>query len=198
MSNNNCSCNCNGGSTSGSISGNCSKTSTLRGRIYAPTYVSAYSIAVQNGFEGTEKEWLESLKGKDGKSAYQIAVDQGFEGTEDEWLESLIGPQGEDGKSAYQIAVENGYEGTEDEWIAEVEANADVLDIIRTQVDTMQSTLTKYGSKLEPIFEAENIEDESGNKHQYNLVIHEKIEDDDSDSYELQHISAADIYVICS
>lgn len=28
---------------------------------------SAYEIAVKNGFEGTEQEWLESLKGKDGK-----------------------------------------------------------------------------------------------------------------------------------
>lgn len=27
---------------------------------------SAYDIAVKNGFEGTEMEWLESLKGKDG------------------------------------------------------------------------------------------------------------------------------------
>ncbi|MFD2210726.1 hypothetical protein ACFSMW_13530 [Virgibacillus halophilus] len=27
---------------------------------------SAYDIAVQNGFKGTEKEWLESLKGQDG------------------------------------------------------------------------------------------------------------------------------------
>lgn len=28
--------------------------------------VSAYAIAVKNGFEGTEQEWLESLEGKDG------------------------------------------------------------------------------------------------------------------------------------
>lgn len=27
-----------------------------------------------------------------GKSAYEIAVDNGFEGTEEEWLQSLIGP----------------------------------------------------------------------------------------------------------
>jgi hypothetical protein len=27
---------------------------------------SAYDIAVENGFVGTEAEWLESLKGKDG------------------------------------------------------------------------------------------------------------------------------------
>ncbi len=28
--------------------------------------LSTYEIAIKNGFEGTEKEWLESLKGKDG------------------------------------------------------------------------------------------------------------------------------------
>lgn len=50
---------------------------------------SAYEIAVANGFEGTEQEWLASLEGEDGKSAYQIAVDNGFDGTEEEWLESF-------------------------------------------------------------------------------------------------------------
>lgn len=35
--------------------------------------------------------------GKDGKSAYQVAVDDGFEGTEEEWLASLKGPKGDDG-----------------------------------------------------------------------------------------------------
>ena len=28
---------------------------------------STYELAVKNGFEGTEAEWLDSLKGKDGK-----------------------------------------------------------------------------------------------------------------------------------
>lgn len=36
--------------------------------------VSAYAIAVKKGFEGTEAEWLTSLKGKDGASA-TISVD---------------------------------------------------------------------------------------------------------------------------
>lgn len=30
--------------------------------------LSAYEIAVKNGFEGTEEEWLASLKGKDGRT----------------------------------------------------------------------------------------------------------------------------------
>ena len=34
---------------------------------------------------------IPALKGDNGKSAYEIAVDKGFEGTEEEWLESLNG-----------------------------------------------------------------------------------------------------------
>ena len=55
-----------------------------------------------------------------GYSAYEVAVINGFEGTEEEWLASLVGPQGPqgpDGKSAYQVAVDNGYTGTEEEWV---------------------------------------------------------------------------------
>lgn len=36
--------------------------------------------------------------GADGKSAYQSAVEKGFEGTEEEWLASLKGAQGEKGE----------------------------------------------------------------------------------------------------
>ncbi len=35
--------------------------------------------------------------GTRGYSAYEIAVQEGFEGTEEEWLESLVGPQGPQG-----------------------------------------------------------------------------------------------------
>ena len=36
------------------------------------------------------------IPGEDGKSAYEIAVENGFEGTEVEWLESLKGQDGQD------------------------------------------------------------------------------------------------------
>ena len=49
---------------------------------------SAYEVAVEKGFEGTEEEWLLSLKGK---NAYEIACELGFEGTLEEWLETLKG-----------------------------------------------------------------------------------------------------------
>ena len=84
---------------------------------------SAYDIAVENGYSGSETEWIQSLIGKDGepgKSAYEIAVEKGYTGSEDEWLLSLIGQHGQDGKngkSAYDLAVENGYDGTLTEWL---------------------------------------------------------------------------------
>lgn len=116
------------------------------GRIYSPnrqiTRVrttagiagkTAYQLAVDGGYTGTEEEWLDGLIGK---SAYEVALDQGYVGDEDEWLESLIGLsayqvaldngfigteeewlEGLKGKSAYQIAVKNGYQGTEEEWL---------------------------------------------------------------------------------
>lgn len=63
--------------------------------------LSAYDIAVREGFEGSQSEWLESLKGKDavgkqGESAYDIAHRLGFGGTEQEWLNSLVGKAGRD------------------------------------------------------------------------------------------------------
>ena len=70
--------------------------------------------------------------GEKGSSAYQIAVEQGYQGSESDWLSSLKGDKGEkgntgakgnpgqdgaEGKSAYAIAVEHGYENSEDEWL---------------------------------------------------------------------------------
>lgn len=43
------------------------------------------------------------IPGKDGKSAYEIALDNGFVGSEEEWLESLKGEPGEKGKDGRSI-----------------------------------------------------------------------------------------------
>lgn len=45
------------------------------------------------------------IKGEDGKSAYEIAVENGFVGTESEWLESLVGAKGDPGTAGknYQV-----------------------------------------------------------------------------------------------
>ena len=52
---------------------------------------SAYELAVEHGYSGTEEQWLQSLQGEDGASAYEIAVEHGYTGTEEQWLESLHG-----------------------------------------------------------------------------------------------------------
>ena len=43
------------------------------------------------------KQALEITNGENGASAYEVAVENGFEGTEDEWLASLQGADGTDG-----------------------------------------------------------------------------------------------------
>ena len=100
---------------------------------------SAYDIAVEYGFEGTEQEWLESLKGdkgdpgingeagSDGLSAYEIEVKNGYQGSEQEWIDEIkgikgdTGAKGDDGLSAYEVAVENGFEGTVNQWLESLE-----------------------------------------------------------------------------
>ena len=79
------------------------------------------SATLHNGANGE--------KGTDGKSAYQIAVEQGYQGSESDWLSSLKGDKGNtgakgnpgqdgaEGKSAYAIAVEHGYEDSEEKWL---------------------------------------------------------------------------------
>ena len=42
---------------------------------------------------------LENIGSVNGKSAYDVAVEKGFEGTEEEWLDSLKGTQGEKGEA---------------------------------------------------------------------------------------------------
>ena len=98
---------------------------------------SAYEIAVEHGFVGTEAEWLKSLKGVDGKDGVNgkdgcdgrngvdglpgkdgkdgadgIPGHNGFDGKN-----GVDGINGSDGKSAYIIAVEHGFTGTEDDWL---------------------------------------------------------------------------------
>ena len=86
---------------------------------------SAYEIAVEHGFVGTETEWLESLKGVDGKDGVngkdgcdgRNGVD-GLPGKDGkDGADGLPGRDGIDGKSAYIIAVEHGFSGIETEWL---------------------------------------------------------------------------------
>jgi len=98
-----------------------------------PRGYSAYEVAMQQGFVGTEAQWIASLEGipgtngTNGLSAYQVAVQQGFVGTEAQWLTSLQGTPGTNGTngtnglSAYQVAVQQGFVGTEAQWLASLQ-----------------------------------------------------------------------------
>lgn len=93
-------------------------------------WVDNGTIQGSQGPAGTE-----GPAGPDGRSAYQTAVDNGFRGSEAEWLASLKGPKGDAGetgpqgpagpagRSAYQAAVENGFEGSEAEWLASLKGD---------------------------------------------------------------------------
>lgn len=74
---------------------------------------SAFEIAIEHGFVGKEVEWLESLKGVDGKDG--VNGKDGCDGRNG--ADGLPGRDGIDGKSAYIIAVEHGFSGTETEWL---------------------------------------------------------------------------------
>lgn len=133
---------------------------------------SAYEIAVDNGFVGTEAEWLTSLQGadgtngvdgingtngldgtdgEDGDSAYQIALNNGFVGTEQEWLDSL---QGQDGTSGIDgTNGTNGVDGTDGDsayqvWINEGNSGTeqDFLDSLQGAQATLQVTSTQSSS----------------------------------------------------
>lgn len=92
-----------------------------------PSGWSAYEVALNNGFSGTEPMWLISLKGDKGEpglrglqgergwSAYEVALNNGYVGTELQWLASIVGPQG---PSAYDVAVAQGFVGTPSAWLA--------------------------------------------------------------------------------
>ena len=103
---------------------------------------------------------LGCMTGCHADSAYDIAVKNGFQGTEAEWLQSLRGYDGEDGtpgkdltaNELYQTAQENGYEGTFLEFCknilqVEVQTNNDVNQIAQnvTSVVSIYCGFSKVG-----------------------------------------------------
>lgn len=80
----------------------------------------------------TEAEWSERAKGDDGKSAYEVAVENGYVGSETDWLASLKGAdgidgtngsdgqdgaKGDDGDSAYQVWLDAGNTGSVQDYL---------------------------------------------------------------------------------
>ena len=95
---------------------------------------SAYEIAVEHGYQGTEEQWLESLKGADGKSAYEIAVEHGYVGTEEQWLASLKGIKGDKG--------DKGDPGQD--YVLTNQDKSDIADIVLGELPTTEGVL--YGN----------------------------------------------------
>lgn len=86
---------------------------------------SAYEIAVQHGYGGSETAWLESLHGADGaKGDTGAAGAKGEKGDKgDPGATGAAGKDGAAGKSAYQIAVASGFDGTEQAWLASLKGD---------------------------------------------------------------------------
>lgn len=90
--------------------------------------LSAYEIAKENGFSGTETEWLASLKGDRGETGLQgIQGEKGDKGdtgeqgekgdTGDTGAKGSKGDTGADGKSAYDVWLAQGNSGTETDFL---------------------------------------------------------------------------------
>lgn len=90
--------------------------------------LSAYEIAKENGFSGTETEWLASLKGDRGDTGLQgIRGEKGDKGdtgeqgekgdTGDTGAKGSKGDTGADGKSAYDVWLAQGNSGTETDFL---------------------------------------------------------------------------------
>ena len=87
--------------------------------------------------------------GKDGKSAYEIAVSNGFEGTEQEWLESLKGIGIPAGGKAGQILVKESDEDYQATWMDEYEnLSTHSFDGLNTDDKTLVGAVNELLSAL--------------------------------------------------
>ena len=59
--------------------------------------IDVVTLALAKNYTEAAVAGAGGMTGKDGKSAYQIAVENGFRGTELEWLASLKGEKGDPG-----------------------------------------------------------------------------------------------------
>ena len=100
---------------------------------------------------------------QDGKSAYEIAVDNGYVGSEEEWLESLKGTDGTDGVSptatvtqtqngaivsitdkngTTTVNISNGADGSD--YILTAQDKTDIVDLVLAELPTTQGV--QYGN----------------------------------------------------
>lgn len=90
-----------------------------------------------------------------GRSAYDIAVSQGFEGSEKEWIESLVGAKGEDGANGQD--GESVYIGENGNWwIGDTDTGVSVLAQNGMSISAVPSFLGKTVSEIQQMPEAQN------------------------------------------
>ncbi|MDE5582229.1 MAG: hypothetical protein K2J08_00795 [Ruminococcus sp.] len=132
--------------------------------------LSAYEIALENGFVGTVSDWLESLKGADGLPGKdgidgingvdgKDGVDgtNGKDGTDGrDGVNGQNGSDGENGLSAYEIAVKNGFTGSEEEWLQSIIPDlspyitrVEVLKIVEDKIISSAPDLSPYVTRVE-------------------------------------------------
>jgi len=116
------------------------------------------TVQAEKGEQGEKGD-----QGDPGKSAYDIASEAGFDGSEEEWLESLRGEQGadgisgRDGASAYEIAKNNGFTGTEEEWLESLKSDADVSVVTPDDIDALFNE--REEQKLEDVLSVASLEE---------------------------------------
>ena len=98
--------------------------------------IASSQQAIDDAIQAAIQSQIPTLRGNPGESAYQVAVDLGYSGTESQWVASLRGasgaastvpgPQGPSGESAYQLAVDSGFVGTQSQWLASLQATAGI------------------------------------------------------------------------
>lgn len=153
---------------------------------------SAYEIAVENGFKGTEEEWLESLKGIgvnikgelkseeelpqkglpsdsyiiDG-DLYVYVGENGNVEVNPKWsnVGTIRGPRG---MSAYEIAVKKGFVGTEEEWLESLKGKDGkpftYADLTPEQISELQKPATEAAKLANSAAQSANTSAENANQ----------------------------------
>ncbi|MDR0449224.1 MAG: collagen-like protein, partial [Rickettsiales bacterium] len=97
---------------------------------------SAYEIARESGYTGTEAEWITNINNISSTSITEIVERIIQQGGLTEIVEQIViqqggagatgpaGAQGADGKSAYEIAVAAGFAGNQTDWLASLKGPA--------------------------------------------------------------------------
>lgn len=76
-------------------------------------YEDIVSTVISEAYDYLMEHTQVGPEGKEGKSAYEIACDHGFIGTEQDWLDSLVGPEGPAGEvHGDAITVDNQISGS--------------------------------------------------------------------------------------